>query len=231
MGFYVIKKKTVIGILAGVISIALIIVFACLPYSKANADFPTGLTVVIDAGHGGIDAGMSGRNTKVKESDINLAVAQRLKTFLEDYGIQAVMTRSTDEGLYGTTAKNFKIRDMKEREKRIKAAKPDLVVSIHCNSFPSGQERGAQVFYDGGSEAGKAAAEAMQKMFKNNLPASTRSALPGDYFILECSPYLSVIVECGFLSNEEDEALLRTNDHQEKVAYAIFLGCLGILIV
>ena len=186
-------------------------------------------TVVIDAGHGGIDAGVHGIKTNVKESDINLSIARKLKTHLTQAGYNVVMTRVNSDGLYGMASKNKKLKDMERRKEKIEEAKPDLVVSIHCNQYPRASVRGAQVFYAPDSEAGKTSAAVVQSLLNTNLEASKRVEAPGDYYILQCSQYLSLLVECGFLSSPDDEKLLIDADYQDKVAYTVFSGIHAVL--
>jgi N-acetylmuramoyl-L-alanine amidase len=96
-------------------------------------------------------------------------------------------------------------------------------VSVHQNSYPRAAEKGAQVFFAPASEDGKRISGTIQNMLNANLD-SHRSARPGDYYVLQCSDYASVLVECGFLSNPDEEKLLVSATYQEKVAYAIFSG-------
>jgi N-acetylmuramoyl-L-alanine amidase len=121
---------------------------------------------------------------------------------------------------------------MAARKKIILDSAPKLVVSIHCNKFPDSSRRGAQVFYEPLSEQGKALADSLQNNL-NTLNAEyvqrSFTALKGDYYILNCSKYPSAIVECGFLSNPEDDALLNNEDYRNKLAYRIFCGILGYL--
>ncbi len=187
------------------------------------------MRVVVDAGHGGIDGGVSGRTTKVKESELNLAIAMELAQVLEDTGFEVTLTRKTSAGLYGTTAKGFKKRDMQRRKEIIEAADPALVLSVHQNFYPSKATRGAQVFYSEESEGSAALAFAVQARL-NGLYAEKgvreRKESKGEYFMLECYPCPSVIVECGFLSNAEDEALLQKSAWQERLAEGIASGVL-----
>jgi N-acetylmuramoyl-L-alanine amidase len=226
--FLTLKKKTVIIIVAAVLCAASF--FAAIGFASAKADSgrANGMVVVVDAGHGGIDGGVVGSATGVKESDINLAVARSLKHFLTSKGYQVVMTRNTTDGLYGMSTKNRKIRDMEARRKIIVDAKPDMVVSIHQNSYPRAAQSGAQVFYALNSEPGRAAAETVQSVVNANLD-SGRAAAAGDYYILRCSEYTSLIVECGFLTNPVEERLLISAPYQEKVAYTIFTGIHTVL--
>lgn len=189
------------------------------------------LTVVIDAGHGGIDGGASGVVTGVRESDINLLIAKSLEKLFREKGYRVIMTRSSDEGLYGTTDKGFKKRDLLERVRIINSSGADFLLSIHLNVYSSKNRRGAQAFYKKGDESGKKLAEKIQARI-NGLGIVPRlyNALSGDYYLLNESKIPAVIVECGFLSSPEDEKLLLTESYRENIANAIFGGSLdGIL--
>ncbi len=187
-------------------------------------------TIVLDAGHGGIDGGVSGINTKVKESELNLKVVKKLENLFTDAGFNVVLTRTTDAGLYGLAVGNLKRKDMQKRKEIIEKAKPDAVISIHMNKYSVSSRRGAQVFFDEENENGKLLANYLQKSF-NEMPEASRTcdALKGEYYILNCTKFTSVICECGFLSNPDDEALLITDEYQEKVSYAIFKGVINYL--
>lgn len=187
--------------------------------------------VAIDAGHGGIDAGVSGVKTKVKESDLNLEIAKNLAELFEAGGIKIVMTRTSAAGLYGVLSKGFKLRDMKKRMEIINTSDADIMISVHLNHFDMPSRRGGQVFYKAGSERGKLLAESIQSEF-NGREEQPRAFEPlaGDYYVLNESVCPSVICECGFLSNEEDETLLLTDEYRRKVAYLIFKGAIGYLL-
>lgn len=190
------------------------------------------LCVVLDAGHGGIDGGVCGKRTGTKESAINLAIVMKLKPLFDDAGFDTVLTRKTDGGLYGAATKGFKKRDMQKRKEIIERAAPALVISVHQNYYPSSFLRGGQVFFNAESESGKAFADVMQKNFNEVYAkegARERRALSGDYFMLKCTSAPSVIAECGFLSNPEDERLLSSELFQEKIAEAIFASALEYL--
>lgn len=186
--------------------------------------------VVIDAGHGGVDPGKVG-SAGTLEKDINLAVALELKTLLEESGIRVVMTRESDTGLYSENASNKKREDMEGRVRVITDADPALTVSIHQNSFPSADCKGAQVFYYKNSEKSKALAETIQQSFLTVLAdGNTRQAKAnGDYYLLRKAPCAIVIAECGFLSNPAEEALLATEAYRKKVAEALHQGVLAYL--
>ncbi len=181
-------------------------------------------TIVIDAGHGGVDAGVRGKISGEKESDINLSIAKHLKGYLSGAGFNAVMTRTTQGGLYGTSTKGFKMRDMKKRKQVIEESSADMVVSIHQNFCPLPSKRGSHVFFDKTSEAGKLLADSIQHSLNALNGADGNTSLAGDYYMLKCTQNPSVIVECGFLSNSEDERLLCTDEYRKNVAYAVFRG-------
>lgn len=226
--FILLKKRNIlIGLLVVALTVSLCLAVTATATSAYSVP-KTGLTVVIDAGHGGADGGVVGVTTSVKESDVNLSVARHLKHFLKTKGYDVVMTRTTTDGLYGMTTKNKKLKDMQERKKIIENSKADLVVSVHCNSYPRQDQVGAQVFYAPGSEDGKQKADVMQGVLKATL-GTTRSAMSGDYFILQCSAVPSLLVECGFLTTPSEEKMLVSASYQEKVAYAIFTGIHTIL--
>ena len=227
----VIKSKNLVIIFVLIIT-ALTFVFCFGALYKLNvkdAD-ANSITVVIDAGHGGIDNGVVGTKTGVKESELNLSVSKKLEDFLVDAGIDVVLTRNSVAGLYGVATKNLKKKDMEKRKDIIQNANPTLVVSVHMNKYSVSSRRGAQVFYKEGDEKGKAFADCVQRQF-NDLSGSQRdfSALTGDYYILKCSNVPSIIAECGFLSNQSDEALLITEEYQSEVAYTIFKGIIEYL--
>lgn len=186
-------------------------------------------TVVIDPGHGGTDPGSIGYKTKVHEDELNLKMSKLLKSKLEDAGINVVMTRETDASLADGAGKAFKKRDMELRKDLIKKVRPNMVISLHQNSYTNHKLRGAQVFYDKTSDTSKQIAEYIQKQFLKNLEHSNKTTSPGDYFMLKCTTAPSVIVECGFLSNEEDEKLLLTDAYQEKIINCIYLGIVEFL--
>ena len=185
--------------------------------------------IVLDAGHGGVDPGVVGRTTGEKESDVNLKIVQKLQKLFSDAGFCVVLTRKNAGGLYGLPTKGYKRRDMEERRRIIREAEPDFVLSVHQNTFPADtSRRGGQVFFREGSAAGEALAVSIQARL-NALGGRSVSALKGDFFLLGCADCPSALVECGFLSNAEEERLLLTDEYQGKIARAVFEGVLSFL--
>ena len=187
-------------------------------------------SVVIDAGHGGIDAGVIGTKTGVKESDINLAITRLIADCFKNAGFKVTLTRNTQAGLYGSLKSGFKMRDMACRAQIIKQANPTLIISVHQNFFSMPSRRGAQVFYQKGESKSKEFAQSLQKSL-NGMPQAVRSCsiLSGDFYLLKVLPCPSVIVECGFLSNSSDEELLISPDYQAELANFILEGTLNYL--
>lgn len=194
---------------------------------KAQTDNVRIPTIVLDAGHGGIDGGKIGINGEV-EKEINLLIAGRLKNLLEQQGIAVVMTRTDDNGLYEENATNKKQQDMKRRCELINQTEAELVVSIHQNSYTEPSVCGPQVFYYENSAAAKEIAAILQSSLNTLLEIERPREIKANdsYYILRKTERPAVIVECGFLSNPAEAALLSTEEYQQKVAEAI---CAGIL--
>lgn len=186
--------------------------------------------VVIDAGHGGFDPGKVGINGAL-EKDINLAIAIKVKAFLEAEDITVIMTRETESGLYEEGDANKKVQDMKNRIRIIEEAKPAVTVSIHQNSYHEEYVHGAQVFYYATSEEGKKLAGILQQSLIDGIDKeNTRVEKANDsYYLLKKTSTPIVIVECGFLSNREEADALENEWYQEKLAWAIHLGIIRYL--
>ncbi len=188
------------------------------------------LRIALDAGHGGVDEGVCGVKTGVKESELNLEICMELKACLEEAGFEVTLTRKTDAGLYDSIAKGFKKQDMQRRKEIVRSCDPALVLSVHQNRYPSGQVRGGQVFFYKDSEQGRLLATAVQEKLNalyRREGAKERKATPAEYFMLHLTDAPAIIVECGFLSNEKDEALLRSSAFQRELAEKITAGVLG----
>jgi len=196
---------------------------------QSNTILSTGskdkITVVVDAGHGGRDPGKVGVNNAL-EKDINLSIALKLKNNLEQNDINVIMVREDDSGLYSESDSNKKMADLKKRIELINGSGAVLAISIHQNSFTQESSRGAQVFYYSGSTEGKKFAEIMQNQIKKSLEdGNKRVAKSNDnYYMLLKTECPIVIVECGYLSNYKESALLIEYSYQEKLAWAIWLG-------
>ncbi len=216
--FITLKKKSVaiaIVLIVAVVAISVGCAFVAENAARATMVKTNGMTVVIDAGHGGIDGGVVG-STGVKESDINLKMAGILQKEIESRGFRVVLTRTSKDAL-----NNIKRLDMQARKEIIVKAAPVAVISLHVNRFSDKSRRGAQVFYDD-TGIGKEFAESMQKTINEKINAKYSGrddyeAIDGDLFITKCVKVPSVIIECGFISNPEDEKLLLSREYCQEL--------------
>lgn len=186
------------------------------------------IKILIDPGHGGVDPGTSGDSNKA-EAPINLDISTKLMHFLEVSGFEVEMTRYDDNGLYTDNSKTIrekKNEDLKNRVEAINNSNAELAISIHLNSFPQKQYYGAHVFYKKNSEKSKAAAEILQDNLKEILDKNNNrvAQVKKDIKIMDKSTVPTILIECGFLSNPEEERKLLTEDYQEKIAWAIYTG-------
>ena len=229
--FVIIKKRHII--LVAIVILCAIVGGAILSavakteyvYTVPNSTY----TVVVDAGHGGIDGGCVGDTTNVYESELNLTYAKAVAGTLNRMGISVVMTRTSSDGLYDPSATNLKRSEMLYRKTVIENALPNLVLSLHMNSFPIHSPRGAQVFYKKNSEQGEKLATSLQNALHKDIPYAKLNAKVGDYYVLNCTDVPSALVECGFLSNPEEEKLLQDKSYIEKFCYTLCCGIVDYL--
>lgn len=226
------RSNVVIAIALILTAITFIICIGGITSLQVNKGSAKTYTIVLDAGHGGIDKGASGVRTGVTESEINLKIVKELENYLSSGGFNVVLTRNSENGLYGVATSNRKKKDMQKRKEIIEKANANLVVSIHLNTYTVSTRRGPQVFFRKGDNLSKCLADNVQcYLNKLNDDVKDYSALSGDYFILNCSSVPSIIAECGFLSNPEDENLLITEEYQNSVAYSIYSGIVSYFSV
>ena len=187
-----------------------------------------GLTVAVDAGHGGYDGGAVGRVSGVPEKGLNLDVAQQVEKLLLELDADVVMTRTGDYALCDEDPPiRKKLQDMQRRAEIICLNEADLVLSIHMNEYAGRSESGPQVFYREGCPSGRLLAGAIQDAMVSGLrPRKERPALGGDYYILTLG-IPGALVECGFLSNKAEEELLMQETYRQQVAEAIVQGVLN----
>ncbi len=229
------------GILLAVI--AIVVVFVFTKPSPENSDATEELlsetttedtpdipypTIVLDAGHGGIDPGKVGINNAL-EKDINLSIVLKLKELLEKEGFTIYLTRESDQLLAAPNSSSQKKDDMIARIQMITDLNPFFTVSIHQNSFPDASVNGPQVFYYKDSVDSATMAQVIQDILNSQLePAKKREPQANtNYYLLTRTPTPTIIVECGFLSNPTEADLLIQEDYQNRVAHAIYLGILS----
>lgn len=180
-------------------------------------------TIIVDAGHGGVDGGATSC-TGVLESRFNLEISMRLNDLLNFLGHRTMMIRTEDISVYtaGQTIAQKKISDLKERVRRINETENALLLSIHQNHFPDAQYSGAQVFY-ADTEGSAAFAKQMQETLRKNLnPENNRlEKRCSGIYLMEHIQCPGILIECGFLSNPEEEARLRSEEYQKKLCSVI----------
>lgn len=183
--------------------------------------------LILDAGHGGEDGGAISV-TGVPESRINLEIVLKLRDILALYGVDPVVLREEDVSLHDSdadTLREKKRSDLQNRAAAVEAVTEGTLMSIHQNSYPGRQYRGAQVFY-APTEGSQELAETVQTALRTALqPDNNRQPkpIPDSVYLLHHISCPAILVECGFLTNPEEETLLRTSDYQKQLA-AVLAG-------
>lgn len=188
----------------------------------------TAYTFILDAGHGGEDAGAIGVNG-VLEKNINLAVCNTLAEILKANGHKVILTRTEDKLLY-TDEENIKgqrkIHDLKNRLKVAKENPEAVFISIHMNKFSQESCRGMQIYY-AKDEKSQSLANNIQAMVKQTLqPYNKRQTkeTDGTVYLLDNAVGTAILIECGFLSNQEECEKLSEKDYQTQLSFQIFCG-------
>ena len=182
-------------------------------------------TLVLDAGHGGEDGGAISL-TGVPESRFNLEVVLKLDDVLGLYGVSPILLRREDIALYdagSVTLREKKVSDLHNRAAAVQAEEGATLLSIHQNSFPEGRYRGTQTFYaptDGSQQLAQHIQQAVRAALQ---PENSREAkqIPDTVYLMNHVDCRAVLVECGFLTNPEEEALLRDASYQRKLAVVL----------
>ncbi len=178
-----------------------------------------GKTVVVDAGHGGIDDGAKWNG--IKEKEINLEIAQKLAQELKSHNCQVVMTRDQDIDYY-TRGKGGKRNDLLKRVEIIENANADYYISIHLNAIRGSKWRGAQVFYGARVPESEVLAKTIQQAMGDFPPGNKRQVQKDlDIIVLNATTIPGVLVEAGFISNPSEAALLKNEQYQQKMAKTI----------
>ncbi|MDF2592020.1 MAG: cwlD [Clostridia bacterium] len=184
------------------------------------------MIVIIDAGHGGRDNGAIGISG-TEEDGINVKIALKLRRLIEQAGGVALMIREDDSGLYDPNKRTGrKLEDLQNRMKILSESDADVTISIHLNSFPQGQYYGAQTFYKEGDDNSRKLAEYIQRDLLTIMDrGNDRKIKPkSDLYIFKGNSIPGALVECGFLSNPEEEHLLTQDNYQERLAWSVFSG-------
>ena len=219
---------------------ALLLLLGCFTVIAVSADFSQlsvrtsggrvteKKTIVLDAGHGGLDSGAVGINGEL-EKNINLEIVRDLRDMLTISGFNVVLTRNADKSIHDsgvTGIRNQKISDMENRLEIIKSYKDCIFLSIHQNKFTDPEYFGAQIFYNENNPDNMLLAQIMQDNFKVIQPKNDREIkLSGDeLYLFKDTKIPAVLIECGFLSNEQDAKDLSSEEYQHKVAFMIYNG-------
>lgn len=209
---------TIFGMLAGIIfgNRAVTVISEGLPIDRSSC-------IIIDAGHGGVDGGATSCTGKL-ESAFNLEIALRLDDLFHLLGYETAMIRTTDISVYtkGETIAQKKVSDLKERVRICNETENALLLSIHQNNFSDSRYSGAQVFY-ASTEGSQQLANSLQDAWKAALnPGSNRQTKKADgVYLMEHINCPGILVECGFLSNPEEEAKLRSAEYQKRLCCVI----------
>lgn len=199
---------------------------AVVPASTTSVGTVAGKTIILDAGHGGIDPGAVS-STGILEKDLTLAVAKELGELLARAGAEVVLVRHGDYDLADSSEEDLLKRKRQDLERRVfiaEEAQAHLYISIHANYFPSPIWYGAQTFYQEGEVEGERLAKAIQAELVKRLGPNTRTALPGNFRVLRDTSMPGALVEVGFLSNPREARMLADPAYQKRVAEAIFAG-------
>ena len=232
--FIVFGKKAFYAIFALLLVLTAATVSLLLPPEavETSVSAPTGKAVwVIDAGHGGEDGGAVAADGS-KESDMNLAIAQRLDALLVFLGEETRMTRTEDISIHDASASTLREKKRSDLENRVglvNSTQGAILVSIHQNSLPSSkQTHGAQVFY-GKKEGSAEVANAVQLALNQTVNAGnekTEKAIDASIFLMKNVTAPAILIECGFLSNENETTLLKSSQYQQRLAVVIASGLL-----
>lgn len=193
--------------------------FTVFFFTKAETEKK--IIVVLDAGHGGMDGGACVGT--ITEAELTLAITKKTKEIFEQNGVQVLLTRENEDDL--SPNEFVKRQDMLKRVSIINSSQASLAISIHLNKFSIEKYRGAQVFYSNTNQMNAYFADVLQKNLIQYLKNTDRSIVKRDnIFLLNKVVIPCCIVECGFMSNNEELALLQSEDYQYKLAYALWYG-------
>ena len=193
---------------------------------EAAADALNGLKVAVDPGHGGYDGGARAATSGKWEKELTLAIARAVQEELTAHGAEVVLTRTEDVCLAQEgSGKARKRADLQKRLEIAQKAGAEVFLSIHLNEYRDRSQSGPQVFYQKGADAGRLLAGALQQSLVNTLqPPKARQANAGDYYVLRNTALPAALVECGFLSNPEEEKKLLDPAYHQRIARAVANG-------
>lgn len=197
--------------------------------SAENSPEKCEYTIVIDAGHGGADGGAVASDG-ISEKVINLEIAYKLNYILRAYGLNTVMTRTDDESIHDSNAKTLreqKVSDIHKRMSIMESDENNIFVSIHQNKFSNSSLWGTQVFYSPNTTDSAVLANCIQNSVCSLLQNDNKRVIKksgSNIYLLYYAKRTAVLVECGFVSNPQENKLLEDSDYQRKMAFSIAYG-------
>lgn len=233
---FIFSKKRMIFINLSIVISILIYSLSSNTFSKVQLASSTPIsnhTIIIDAGHGSPDGGATGLDGSI-ESDLNLSIVLKLQNLLESSNCTVILTRSDENGIYETdsnTIREKKISDMKNRVNIANNSNAEIFVSIHMNKLEQTQYSGWQTFYKNQDEKSRQIAERIQLSLNNFIkkPNSREIKSISGIYLTKNVEIPLVLVECGFLSNAEENKLLQTDSYQNELAWSIYIGLMDYL--
>ena len=223
-------KKIIFGIISLVIVIVSVIEVKTASEEVIKIMPITNKTIIVDAGHGGIDPGSMTDDQSVKEKDVNLKITKKVKELLEASGAMVILTRNDDTSLYteqaGKTIRQKYNENLKNRKKIIQESSADMFISIHLNKFQESKYYGAQTFYPAGKEDDKQLATYIQGELKRVVDKTNNRKIKStnDIYLIKDNEIPSTLIECGFLSNDKEAKLLNDEEYQDQIAWSIYVG-------
>jgi len=197
--------------------------------SSEHAPYSREICFIIDPGHGGVDGGATSCTGKL-ESALNLEIALRLRDLFHILGYKTQMIRTSDVSVYteGNTISQKKISDLKERVRICNETDNGVLISIHQNNFTDGRYSGAQIFYAPTDGSHEYAQHLQKELIRTLNPRSKRLEKKATgIYLLEHIRCKGILIECGFLSNPEEEARLRNKEYQQKLCCVIAAGSIS----
>ena len=228
----IIRKKKIV-IMFSILSLIVVACYVAIIPQKSNSIETVSLpvsnkTIVLDAGHGIPDEGAESANG-VSEASINLKITKKVQLLLEQSGCKVILTRSDENGIYNLNSKTLremKVSDIKNRVEIGNSSSADAFISIHLNKIPQSLYYGWQTFFKANDEKSEELAKSLQEELNSSIQKENkREALKiSGKYIIDHVEIPIAIVECGFLSNPEEEKLLQDDNYQSKLAWGIYNG-------
>ena len=218
------RSMTIFCILAVILMISCAHLYSnVVTVLSEHTEIPNRKIVIIDAGHGGEDGGAVSC-TGIPESKTNLEISIKLQNILQLLGIKTIMIRTDDVSVYtsGDSIASRKISDLRHRVNIVNNHPGCTLISIHQNYFSDSKYSGAQVFYNQNPLSKQLALSMQSALVKNLNKNSNRNAKMAEgIYLMEHIKEPGILIECGFISNYEENALLQSKDYQQKISIVI----------